>query len=653
MRDGWHAKRIRRGVRVRFPTPLRSLWPASWPGRAVVIAIVWGFALTALAQWRNFGSGAAPPANRPLQAPESGYATSDTCRSCHPGQYASWHASFHRTMTQLATPANIIPPLDGLELPLGGSVYRVARRGDAFFVRKGPAGAPESAFEPPREIVLLTGSHSQQNLWLETGEGRSLEPFPFGWLVAEKMWAPVGDTFLNPPELPSSRALGAWNSACINCHVTQGRARYGVAAAGVFDSRVAEFGIACESCHGEGSEHIRSNRSPLRRYFAHFTTTEDPTIANPGKMKGPESALACGQCHSIWAFKSLEAETVWNRDGPAFRPGQAELPERFVAHPTTGDHAEAKAQIRAANPHFFEDSYWGDGAVRVTGREYNGVELSPCFKGGEFSCLSCHEMHPEKTDRATLQTWAVNQMKPDATADSACLQCHESIGRDLRAHTHHAPESAGSRCYDCHMPHSNFGLLRAVRSHQVTSPTVRESVDFGRPNACNLCHLDQPLAWTADKLQAWYGQVSPELSRDDREVAASAKWLLAGDAGQRALIAWSMGWAPAQRASGTDWLAPYLAITLNDPYSAVRYVAWKSLQTLPGFGDFRFVYTADDETTFAAANYAYQRTLELRGGHPPLAPRPATLLDGTGRFRPGIYQRLLDQRNHRRVFLVE
>src|SRR5438045_2970710 len=29
------------------------------------------------------------------------FVSSDTCQSCHPSQYGSWHQSFHRTMTQV------------------------------------------------------------------------------------------------------------------------------------------------------------------------------------------------------------------------------------------------------------------------------------------------------------------------------------------------------------------------------------------------------------------------------------------------------------------------------------------------------------------------------------------------------------------------
>ncbi len=35
------------------------------------------------------------------------YAGSASCRACHPNQYNSWHQSFHRTMTQAASPESV------------------------------------------------------------------------------------------------------------------------------------------------------------------------------------------------------------------------------------------------------------------------------------------------------------------------------------------------------------------------------------------------------------------------------------------------------------------------------------------------------------------------------------------------------------------
>src|SRR6185503_10115548 len=102
------------------------------------------------------------------------------------------------------------------------------------------------------------------------------------------------------------------------------------------------------------------------------------------------------------------------------------------------------------------------------------------------------------------------------------------------------------------------GILKAARSHQINSPTVKASLDTGRPNACNQCHQDKTLAWTADRLADWYKQPKPKLSKDEEEVAATALWALRGDAGQRAIVAWSYGWDDGLKVSGNHWQAPVL-----------------------------------------------------------------------------------------------
>ena len=127
-----------------------------------------------------------PPKNRPIKLPADDYVSSDSCRSCHPGNYASWHASYHRTMTQVATPENCAANMDGLELNYAKVDYRVERTGKAYYVRSKPQGAAATAWGKPEEIVLLTGSHTLQVFWLETGEQRTLGQFPFAYIVAEK-----------------------------------------------------------------------------------------------------------------------------------------------------------------------------------------------------------------------------------------------------------------------------------------------------------------------------------------------------------------------------------------------------------------------------------------------------------------------------------
>ena len=47
------------------------------------------------------------PADRPIEVTGDRFVSSRTCRACHRSQYASWRASYHRTMTQVATPQSV------------------------------------------------------------------------------------------------------------------------------------------------------------------------------------------------------------------------------------------------------------------------------------------------------------------------------------------------------------------------------------------------------------------------------------------------------------------------------------------------------------------------------------------------------------------
>ena len=201
------------------------------------------------------------------------------------------------------------------------------------------------------------------------------------------------------------------------------------------------------------------------------------------------------------------------------------------------------------------------------------------------------------------------------------------------------------------MPYTTYGLLKAIRSHQVSSPTVQASLATGRPNACNQCHLDRTLAWTADRLADWTHAPRPTLTKEQSSTAASVSWLLRGDAGQRALMAWSYGWEAAQQSSGTDWLAPYLAQLLVDPYDAVRYIAYRSLRRLPGFSAFRYDFVgppADRERARRNVLEQWRRA----GGTGPRA-REAILIGRNGRLRQDLVAGLLRRRDDHRVRLQE
>jgi hypothetical protein len=206
---------------------------------------------------------------------------------------------------------------------------------------------------------------------------------------------------------------------------------------------------------------------------------------------------------------------------------------------------------------------------------------------------------------------------------------------------------------NCHMPHTAYGLLKAVRGHEIHSPRVLTSgPGSSRPNACNLCHLDRSLGWTADALSRWYGQDLPPLSDDDRRIAAGVRWSIAGDAGVRALAAWSMGWAPAQQASGTHWLVPYLLDLMDDPYDAVRMIAARTLAAIPGF---KLEPGELDPLARPVRRAAAAQALRERWGPEPLPPDVAarTLYDAQGRRLTEEVSRLRAQRDDRPLILAE
>ncbi len=265
-----------------------------------------------------------------------------------------------------------------------------------------------------------------------------------------------------------------------------------------------------------------------------WAPVEDTFLRNPhGAPVDAKWNKVCIECHSV----AGKAAVSMTRQGQTARTEVAELGiscEACHGHPHPGGE-------------WLTDRFWPDGMVRVTGHEYNGLLDTPCFQRGKMSCLSYHFMHGYH-DRN-------DQLAPRMETNQACPQCHEDIRENLTAHTKHAADSAGSSCYNCHMPHTTYGLLSAIRNHQIDSPSVAAQLKTGRVNACNLCHINQSLSWTKEHLAEWYNQKPAELNIEAKRISSVLEMLLKGDAGQRAIAAWHMGWEPARQASGSDWQA--------------------------------------------------------------------------------------------------
>jgi hypothetical protein len=585
----------------------------------------------------------------PTQGRPGGYVSSDNCKACHPDQYASWHRSYHRTMTQLASPETVRGKFEGVSLQLEGDAYHLERRGEEFWVDmvdpdwrsaqpRGAASLPSSerpaSHRAKKQITMLTGSHHMQAYWVASEHGNKQFSFPFTYLFEDERWVPRNDVFLFDPTLRFSHQV--WNVGCISCHATAGQPRQDPKTK-LSQTRTAELGIACEACHGPAGQHVEANSDPTRRYSLHQSGKSDPTIANPGRQNHIQSSEACGQCHAI---RRNHRQEDWNLEGVAYRPGEnLEARAPLIQYDGANLYAPGQERKRA----LMEGSFWSDGQVRVSGREFNGLVASGCFQRGELSCLSCHSLHHYQSND--------DQLAPGMEGNRACLQCHADFSRKLEQHTHHRAGSSGSLCYNCHMPHTTYGLLKAIRSHTIDSPRVQTTLKSGRPNACNLCHLDQTLDWTSRKLHEWYSQPLEALNDEQKSTSAALQSLLKGDAGQRALLAWHFGWEPAKEISSASWMPPHLAQLLVDPYSAVRYITQRSLKRHPGYEHLSYDFIGPPLERAQARD----RALEIWRATPTPVNHPgnSVLLQPNGLLQEGKVKSLLEQRDNRRMELLE
>ncbi len=590
--------------------------------------------------------------SRPIEVPQNGYTGSDSCLECHQDNHTSWANSYHSTMTQLATPDVVMGNLESVRLSFAGRDYEIRREGDVFWANLPDEKSPEDRTKRKVvPLVMTTGSHHMQVYWWATGDQRTTAILPFVWIAETEEWIPRNASFLQP-NMPVNHETGRWGQTCSMCHSTHRRVRS--TNTDSWDTQVAEFGISCESCHGPGQPHIDYHRKLGTNQDSDTNGTDaelrDDPIANPEAMSKERSAMVCGQCHSVVELTGgEEGYEHLNVHGHGFRPGEDLTKSHKVLR--IDDHDEVSEVMNPDDPAAakFNTTFYKDGMVRISGREYNGLTDSACYKKGEMTCLSCHKLHQSSVDERPAQEWANDQLRTDALNDQACLNCHSSEQYNEN-HTHHSVGSSGSSCYNCHMPHTSYGLLKAIRSHTITSPDVGKDLAAGRPNACNLCHLDQTMQWTADKLREWYEIEPPELSKDEREVAASLLWILKGDASQRALVAWSMGWPVAQAISGTEWQMPFLAQLLDDPYLAVRFIARRSLRSLEGLSGLKVNMYGPVEARQRAIAAIAQYWYENQEGD---AEKRKELLFRDGELDYERVQRLIKECDNSPVFLDE
>lgn len=298
-----------------------------------------------------------------------------------------------------------------------------------------------------------------------------------------------------------------------------------------FDERhLRELGIGCEACHGGAREHVatpltkKPSFAPESPYFR--VTRADGAPLTPAL----EINRACAKCHTVL----------------------------FSRYPYTWEGGR-----RRKDP----------GGSSINSGEARDFLLGGCRE--QLSCVACHDPHREDK-RADLDALA------GPRGDALCMRCHSQLRgvEAVRAHTHHAPESAGSRCLNCHMPRKNMSLTYDLtRYHRIGSPNDRARVETDRPLECALCHTDRSVDQIVATMERWWGTRydRAKLTRlygADLRINALRATLLAGLPHEQATAA-----AVAARHSKTD-LLPLVLDVMKSDYPLVRYYAKAAAERL-------------------------------------------------------------------------
>jgi hypothetical protein len=202
-------------------------------------------------------------ADQPAQAPKATPAAPPTfvggakCAGCHAKEAEAYRGSDHARAMQPATDQTVLGNFDQARVTHRGVTSTFFRRDGKFLVRTdGPDGKPAEF-----EIAYTFGVDPVQQYLVPFPGGR-LQALGLAWDTrpraqgGQRWFHLYPDVTLRPPDpIHWTGREQTWNFQCAECHSTDLRKRYDLAA-NRYATAWAELTVSCEECHGPGSAHV-------------------------------------------------------------------------------------------------------------------------------------------------------------------------------------------------------------------------------------------------------------------------------------------------------------------------------------------------------------------------------------------------------------
>ena len=422
------------------------------------------------------------------------YVGPEVCGECHSEQYDLWKEHPHRKMNLNVDQDSMLGDFSGTELIYAEGKAKFETENNNYFMTLFQGDVAVRRYQVTRTVgsrfiqmyigVLVMGSRSPDNRRAEA-EGK----LPFSYSLTRKAWYP--ETFDDPWHKAEFDSDGALSDAY----------RF-------YDERAGHWATNCAWCHNTYpyAERLKlpSSVTGLQDYWYGFPAkdikfsstlqaselTVDTVSLDPKKLV--TVGISCESCHF---GGRLHAQDAWPIQ---FVPSGPGLEFTGGSYQKLSDARKDPYVINAicAQCHSSRNPAYPDGSGTWNSREARDLNAGAC--ASQIKCTDCHDPHTAGPTSA--------ENVDEARFNKVCLSCHEDLADDAKrqAHAGHG-DSVSVSCMDCHMPRIVHGLSDMVRSHTISKPGDPRMLAKSAPNACNLCHLDESLAWTLNQLEEKWG----------------------------------------------------------------------------------------------------------------------------------------------------